>query len=544
MNKLPLELIYESFRFIDKNHVITCTSITKLLIFVRKLIHVQICLHKPSPTYGFVSSNYTIENSFFLYKFIHHKVRIELFDYRSKIYLNNDKIRHLTFKYFYKNENNSLIFQIKLKSLTFFNYLYKNEHDPDRHQDTSFHENTHDMLIFPKKLKSLIHIDNLNPLKIETSHLEYLFCHTITNKTSHLFPKLKYLVIRDLPDKLPLSLKVLSLNNSQLTSHIDISYLVNVTKLFLEKQMILTYPPHLKYLKINTVSSQTLKLPNSLETLIVKRQPQPITQELILHFPESLTKIKVRYLHFKTHEAKQNFTNSNLKTIIVTGSDQTKFPELPKKLETLNSIVSQPLPQSLRTLGSYFSEITTIQKSQITRLQIRILSPSITDFSKMRLQRLRVFCTVEGLPDYTIILPSSLQILSLDHIASSIKIVDNGCKLTHLRYYNNYSIMRYDISDLLNLLKMSSLTHTYYFGNYDTNLAFSPNLEYFKILFQTNHAYIITKELFPKLKKLSMPPVTNQLHEMTFPKSLRSIQISVNGLKYVPKSIKYIIICR
>jgi len=522
MNNLPLELIYESFQYIEKNHFITCSSITKLLNVLRKLIHVQICSHETSIIYGnFVSLKHTIVNSFYLYNYIHHKIYIKQpISPQLKIYLNNDRLRHISFHYFYENE---------------------------------YHP--HNMIIFPKKLKSLIHIENLNPLEIKTSHLEYLSCDTITNETSHLFPKLKYLVIQKLPDKLPLSLQVLYLSNSHLTSHnshltshIDISYLVNVTKLLLEKKLVITYPPHLKYLKIKTVSSYTtLELPNSLESLIVKKQPQPITQELILHFPQLLTKIKVQYLYFKTYRAKQNFINSNLKTIIVTGSDHTKIPGLPKKLETLitlNLTIPNPLPKSLRTLGEYLTDVSTIKKSQITHLKIRIYPSSITDFSNMKLQRLRVFSNVGGLVDYTIILPSSLQILSLHHIASSIKIVDNECKLTHLRYHNNdsISIMGDDTSDLLNLLKIPSLKWTYYNGNYDINLSFSPNLEYFELLIEKPHIYLITKELFPKLKKLSLPYVINELRKMTFPKSLHTIQINANASYFVPESIKYIII--
>jgi len=516
MNELSLELMYELFRCIDKNYVIICSSSTKLFIIIRKLIHIQICSNRSFMFENIVGRKHIISSTKYSeyqsssknirYNNIHHGVQIDMPSYRTVIYLNNDKIRHINFNYFYKDQ----------------------------------------MIVFPKKLKSLIRTSEIDPSKIETSELKYLSCETITGH-SHLFPKLQCLVIRILPEQLPLSLQVLSIINNHHENHIDISYLNNVTKLFLEHGTSVTYPPHLKYLNITTITYHaTLTLPKTLETFIVKHHYRHIIPHLILNFPDSLTKIKIPYLSLKTKENKHNFTNSNLVTIIITSNDNIKFPCLPKNIKTLitrNTTIPNPLPVTLKTLSGNFDNISMIKKTKLTHLCMRLLSPSFTDFSQMKLQRLELFSDYyRGYPNHTIILSSTLQFLILRNIRPSITITDNGCELTHFKFYNSYSFDVDNFSDLLKILKMPSLRHTFYIGDYHTNIAFSPNLEYLKIHFRAYVTYIITKELFPKLKKLSLPYENSLLHKMTFPKSLRSIQINIDSLRYVSKSITYVTI--
>jgi len=504
MDTLPLELIHDTFKYLECNKYVFCYSSTRLLSVIKQFIPIQIYV------------NETIENriskKYFIYKNtkidfnkIHYIVILKFHTDEMKINLNNSNIRHII-------------------SHSMFNPTY---------------------YIFPTKLRSLISSYSIDSDVIDTSELLYLKCAVIVN--NNYFPKLRKLVIVNVPHDLllPPSIDTLYIYNSSSQFSIKIKHLVNLHKLSVFRHIEKTdYPENLKILKFMIMSNdQSIIIPEgitsfTLITIEVKKYTSPF---FILNYPLSLTRIKVPILYFLTYKCVLDFKNSNIKTIVITESNHVKFQDLPDKLETLilkKQIIPNPLPKSIKQL--------TIHSQNINHPHITILNLTIDgksdlniDVSHMKLIKLKINNeSYDSSKSVIITLPHTLQYLKLNCIYKIYQLIDNNCQLIYL-----------DCNDVMlfphELFNIQTLRYIRFKGFYDEKIVFCSYIKYLEIDTSTGlWLRDITVDLssFTNLVKLVIPYRNTCVVNNVFPKSIQYVKIHEDNIEIIPKWIKYVFI--
>jgi len=339
------------------------------------------------------------------------------------------------------------------------------------------------------------------------------------NIVNAIFPRL-YALTTPSPQQGIFPTSLIKLRIEQVGHYNDFTYLVNLTTLFFDEYGSFNdcdYPISLRKLVIGKMCCKSIAIPENLVTLRIEKGDNFVMK----NYPASLKFLKIPNFHHRTECQIEKLETwlfhdiahfQSLKYFI---GSHPFFP-LSKNIEKLYLHNGEDFV--FKYINTEYPALTSLIMSRVT----------MNEMNKFTLHDTLIHLKINHFYGQQITLPRSLKTLYITGILT-VEIIVNDCHLTHI--YAKCEIFNPDI------LKIDSLKVIIYHGIYHTTTVLSKNVEHLRI---KSSDIIITKENYPKLKKLVINGENIDLKKMTFPKSLIYLHVHFSVIEGIPKWIKYI----
>jgi len=420
--------------------------------------------------------------------------------------------------------------------------------------------NNNIMINFYKSVTSLPLTNNIEILNIDNLTISLIG-----------FLKLKTLILDNLKnDKLPLTLEKLIVTN--VTEELDLSYLHHLSSIKIHHYNArCIFPNSLLMLNIYFLGISIETLPESLIRLKIDCGSR---KSLLSKCQNKLSAPQILIINLDNLDF---FNIDNCSTLILTSTNSGGLFITTTVATTLGPLKNNDFLRVMDPISldqySNLKKLTLHKHSGTVNLptsikELTILPPGasvICDYERMTPDLLSLCILKQNTnTPLLIILPlklRQLKILSLrkiiiDKLPKTLKTLiikvdqpsriclrdcadcefENLCLIQNIRQLNN------DVSKIekFNIPLNKSLKKLIYVAGHYDNLTFPRNLEMLQYNFIDDYVniYHVINNL-PYLRKLKLP-MYGILYNMKIPPTLKYLEIGINNIKYIPKSVKYV----